>query len=1353
MSTDRRTIEVILTAKDSGYSSVMEKGAAKTRKTSEETKKLSPLAAAASGKLSGLTLGMTAFGLAAAGAMTLATNVTMRFDKEMSRSYAAVRGTADDNTASFQKMRKAALEASAALPVYSAEESASAMTELLKAGRSVSDVMSGELTQSLNMAAADGMDLASATSIMASTMTVFGRTGATAADVADTLAAGAGLAQGGIADLGEAMKYVGSQAAASNLTVEETVGLLATLANNGIQGSMAGTSLAQILKNLKTPTAEGQKALDKLGVSVWNVDGSFKGLTPSLIEVANKLEGMSEKDRAKILSQIFDVRAVNAAIPLLREATTVLDDGTTSLENMNEAVGQSGYATGQAATMLDNLAGDISKFQGAVELASISTTSGFNDIARSAVQSATAIVRAYDRLPDVVKSGIAGIITGLGGIALAGAGLIKAAEMGKKLRDSLTAIGVSARTSTKLVKGLGVAAGVVGVAVTIGAALWTAYSERIRESEERVKSLAGTMKIVNGEAQTTKATAEKLLETLNGTEAGRGLSGILERDLDKMLQNVGSNSGEMAKAILGSDEDYAAYLDRITADIIKWRQDNAQWWDYLQQGGSNIGGGDAAWAKDIMDRNRKEADQAKEDAKALADANNSLGTSYTSLEDAQRGAAESFDPLAQGTAAVAEEVDKANQALKAYIASYYALRDAASGLLGSESAMEAAIDATKNAIDKKNLSQLKGADIWNLNNEQVRKANDSLRGVADQARNYGAALMEQGYSSEFAAAQSEIAAASIVAQADKWGLSKDEVLDFAEAVTGVPRERITDLTVKGARKASQQIDEFESKVQGVPKEKVTEISAAVREGDMKKVMTAIQDLPLEQQLEVLTTLKDAGVKDAKKELKDVQTQAAKQLNVKLDGKSAKQQAKEVKAALDAIKSKTVTLTINERTVTNRAGGGQIAVGAIRGPGSSTSDSIEARLSNGEHVWTAREVAMAGGQDAMYRARAQVRSGLLRFASGGAVGTTPSYKGKRLEFWEDHLLSPLEMVRLEIQIRDLKSDLKAKEKYGKGKRKKTRYKLRGDDRTEAKLELKESEEELKLAKDAAKANKSKEGTLTERIEAYQKQIDTASDTLRDLRSVSDPIRSSLGQFDLRGAMEQQSSWRRNVDAAGNTYYTGNPADSVSGSSLAAKATARAAQVKAFAEKLKELQKAGVAGVLLSEIAALGTDEGGKVADAILADRSSIGKLNAAYTDMASFAGQAAQYVTEGYAKGGLAAAEAMAEKLVADGQKIGSAIAAGLASSLGQKQLTGLPGRASGGSVAAGQLYRVNELGVEAFRPAMNGYILNAQQVRESQHGATTVIHFNPTYYNPVGVPHDVELQEQLMEAASYGRMN
>ncbi|GAB3213326.1 hypothetical protein GCM10027294_43830 [Marinactinospora endophytica] len=85
-------------------------------------------------------------------------------------------------------------------------------------------------------------------------------------------------------------------------------------------------------------------------------------------------------------------------------------------------------------------------------------------------------------------------------------------------------------------------------------------------------------------------------------------------------------------------------------------------------------------------------------------------------------------------------------------------------------------------------------------------------------------------------------------------------------------------------------------------------------------------------------------------------------------------------------------------------------GPVLGPGTGTSDSIPAMLSNGEHVWTAAEVNAVGGQAAMYRLRAAARTGQIpAFARGGAVTTT----GTGPTAW-DQIDDHREDVRLEIQ---------------------------------------------------------------------------------------------------------------------------------------------------------------------------------------------------------------------------------------------------------------------------------------------------------------------------------------------------
>lgn len=70
-------------------------------------------------------------------------------------------------------------------------------------------------------------------------------------------------------------------------------------------------------------------------------------------------------------------------------------------------------------------------------------------------------------------------------------------------------------------------------------------------------------------------------------------------------------------------------------------------------------------------------------------------------------------------------------------------------------------------------------------------------------------------------------------------------------------------------------------------------------------------------------------------------------------------------------------------------------GAVRGPGTGTSDDIPALLSNGEHVWTAKEVAGAGGQGAIYAMRNAVAAGRGFTYDGNNLALLPNNLDNRV----------------------------------------------------------------------------------------------------------------------------------------------------------------------------------------------------------------------------------------------------------------------------------------------------------------------------------------------------------------------
>lgn len=117
-----------------------------------------------------------------------------------------------------------------------------------------------------------------------------------------------------------------------------------------------------------------------------------------------------------------------------------------------------------------------------------------------------------------------------------------------------------------------------------------------------------------------------------------------------------------------------------------------------------------------------------------------------------------------------------------------------------------------------------------------------------------------------------------------------------------------------------------------------------------------------------------------------------------DTADAQSKAERLSAAISGIRDRTVTIRFNypdgkpltDAQIADQVGS-SIGVsfrangGPIFGPGGPTDDRIPAMLSNGEHVWTAAEVAAAGGHGVMQAWRAlALGQGAPRYAEGGAV---------------------------------------------------------------------------------------------------------------------------------------------------------------------------------------------------------------------------------------------------------------------------------------------------------------------------------------------------------------------------------
>ena len=203
-------------------------------------------------------------------ALADAVQTGMEFDAAMSVVQAKSRATG----AEFNALREQALALGASTS-FSHIEVAQAQAELAATGMDAQQVMAA-IPGVLAAAASEGMGLADAATAISDTLTQFGLPASEAVHVADVLAKGAAESSASINELSHSLRYAAPIAAAMGLTVEDTTAALMALAQAGIRGEQAGTTLRGGLTALVNPGKQAADAMAEIGLKVADSAGKMK---------------------------------------------------------------------------------------------------------------------------------------------------------------------------------------------------------------------------------------------------------------------------------------------------------------------------------------------------------------------------------------------------------------------------------------------------------------------------------------------------------------------------------------------------------------------------------------------------------------------------------------------------------------------------------------------------------------------------------------------------------------------------------------------------------------------------------------------------------------------------------------------------------------------------------------------------------------------------------------------------------------------------------------------------------------------------------------------------------------------
>ena len=448
------------------------------------------------------------------------------------QAMSAVEAIANSNTSEMAALTAEAKELGATTK-FTAQQSANAMEYMAMAGWDAREMLNG-MDGVINLAAAAGEDLAQVSDIVTDNLSAFGLKASDTAHFADVLAAAAANSNTNISIMGETFKSSSSVAGALGYSVEDVAVMVGLMANNAVKGSRAGTALRNIFNGLLGGVTLTAEAFGELDYSAVNSDGSMKGLMETVKDLRGYFDEMTEAERVNNAMAIAGMRGYNGLLAILNATD---EDFQSLYASINDC---SGAAERMAKVKLDNLNGDITLANSAMEALQSTIGEQFNPELRELTQLKTELLNGLNDFiienPALAKGVMAGAAAfGVMGTAIIGVNaaikVFKALELATLFTGPAGVL-------------LGVAAGIAGVTAAV-----VGFVEATRDGGPAVRELTEAARELNEAIEEAGATCE---DTTASTLAAADVANSYIDKLEAM--------GDMANA---SDKEQKQYQNTL----------------------------------------------------------------------------------------------------------------------------------------------------------------------------------------------------------------------------------------------------------------------------------------------------------------------------------------------------------------------------------------------------------------------------------------------------------------------------------------------------------------------------------------------------------------------------------------------------------------------------------------------------------------------------------------------------------------------------------------------------------------------------------------------------------------------
>ena len=938
----------------------------------------------------------------------------MQFEQAQNQFQAVTGATADQMRAAGEAAK--ALGNDVQIPGASASSATQAMLELAKGGLTAQQAMDAS-RGTMILAAAAQIDGAQAAEIQANALNTFGLKADQAGRVANVLANVANKSSGEITDFSQGLAQAGTVASGFGWSIEETTTYLGLMANAGIKGSDAGTSLKTTMTALLNPTNAQSAALEELGVQTRDANGkmiSAKDLTAQL--AAAKLR-MTDADFNAAAATAFGTDAVRTALVAAQAGAQGYDDMAGALTN------QSGAAD-MAAANSKGLSGIIDQLKNAADTASQGLYTALSPALGQITTAATGVIGPlaegltplFGTVADLatgtlapalegvssVLSAVAGPISEVigwfnelpgpvGGAVLAIGGVIALrgplngviTSLGSSvtgIRTSITGFVTSLRTASGAMattavaaKGLmGALGGPIGLAI-VGVA--TALSFMGSKSDDAAVATAGLGSAIDENTGKLKDNADAIIAK---AAADSGSFDAVEK--------IGGSVQVYTEALKGNadaqDQMHTLLLDQATAAL-----KNSDAWDRMVAKGLTGGKSAREIASGLLAQGDA-GEYSSEQMDAVLAASQAFAADSGAMETAARRNGQAIQVSGTAAGDAATSTLTFDEALKKVQASSQEATATATPFTDALKAMRAAASEADAASQFLYLTliEMSGGQITA---EQATRANEAaFRQIGSAARDYAEAQQKvadkEAELTEMSNRLGTEYKGQVVTQADLDRASR-ELADAKTAVADADDKQF-DAGIKAAQSAAEMASQAY-----VTKAAQGDLAGGIADATAKMAEQRQKFIDAQPEADRLSGKADELANKLGLIPENVRTTFEQK-----GGADALKQAQDLNAALDLINNKTVryfivegkTIQLDAPSTTGRGASttdylraqaqGHADGGWITGPGGPRDDKVKARLSPGEFVVNA---AQAGKHAGLLEA---INAGELGFADGGRV---------------------------------------------------------------------------------------------------------------------------------------------------------------------------------------------------------------------------------------------------------------------------------------------------------------------------------------------------------------------------------